>query len=87
MGYCQNIDVIICKVLNSSGKSRNSPLVAALIDLLDTNVNIICMPLSFAGFENGYVVNIIHKLLEEILLNTAQRSYIKNYSSLLTTIL
>lgn len=66
MGYCQNIDVIICKVLNSSGKSRNSPLVAALIDLLDTNVNIICMPLSFAGFENGYALNIIHKLLEEL---------------------
>ena len=66
MGYCQNIDVIICKVLNSSGKSGSSPLAAALTDLLDTNVNIICMPLSFAGFENGYSVNIIHKLLEDL---------------------
>lgn len=66
MGYCRNIDVIICKVLNSSGKSGSSPLAAALTDLLDTNVNIICMPLSFAGFENGYSVNIIHKLLEEL---------------------
>ena len=43
-GYCQNIDVIICKVLNSYSKSESSPLVAALTDLLDTNVNIICMP-------------------------------------------
>ncbi|MCI8747597.1 MAG: hypothetical protein HFH67_06980 [Lachnospiraceae bacterium] len=66
MGYCQNIDVIICKVLNSSGKSESSPLIAALTDLLDTNVNIICMPLSFAGFENEYTINIIHKLLEEL---------------------
>jgi len=65
-GYCQNIDVIICKVLNSSGKSESSPLIAALTDLLDTNVNIICMPLSFAGFENEYTINIIHKLLEEL---------------------
>ena len=66
MGYCQNVGVIICKVLNSYGKSGNSPLVAALTDLHDTNVNIICMPLSFAGFGNGYAVNIIHKLLEEL---------------------
>lgn len=58
--------IIISKIMNCNGKSNGKLLLRALEDLLDRNVNIICMPISFHKINNINSMQEIQLILKKL---------------------
>lgn len=63
---CSNVEIIIFKLLNRNGQSNVKAFIRLLRDIINIEVDVICMPFSFSSNENSVYIKQIHDLLYEL---------------------